>query len=189
MHSPILRSTGPAHRLLPLVRPSYWHTKLARQALTAFPNCRIHGRTTRRHGPCRRSPLPASPVYHSTFRSPKVDFGCGGPRTLNAQKELACELEWKWCVRDNGRVDETLSCWRERRYFDEENSYGPENLPRVEKAKASLKLRLLKLSKVVCWRPPRARECHRERRRKWSPSTIYGMETAAFRREKCRPMR
>ena len=78
---------------------------------------------------------------------PLVDFECGSPCTFNAQNELTCKLEWKWCVREKGRDGETMSCRREHGYFDEETISGPAGMPLVERTKTSLKLRLLKLSK------------------------------------------
>ena len=85
----------------------------------------------------------------------KVDLECGALRTFNAQKELTCKLEWKWCVREKkrkekekgkgkGRKRETQNCcWRERGYFDEEEVSGPMDMPLVERAKMTLKQRLL----------------------------------------------
>ena len=66
---------------------------------------------------------------------------------FNAQKELTCKLEWKWCVRYKGGHGETLSCWHEHGYFDEEETSGPMDVPPVEKAKMTLKQRILKLLK------------------------------------------
>ena len=79
----------------------------------------------------------------------KVDLECGALRTFNAQKELTCKLEWKWCVREKkekgkgGNGDTQNCCWRERGYFDEEEVSGPMDMPLVERAKMTLKQRLL----------------------------------------------
>jgi hypothetical protein len=194
-------STGPVRRLiLPLVRPSSWHTKLAKQALAAFvealpsteyltvqldPMVRANGASP----PSRLTDPPSQDVpfgFASLAQLPnlihvyiiangafvqgndvletilvlqqsscpqlrKVDFECGALRTFNAQKELTCKLEWKWCVREKGgKNGETLNCWRERGYLDEEEISGPMDIPLVEKAKVTLKQRLLILLKK--WR-------------------------------------
>jgi len=79
-----------------------------------------------------------------------VEFECGALRTFNAQKELTCKLQWKWCVREKGGNRETLNCWRERGYLDEEETSGPMDMPVVGSAKVTLKQRLLVLLKK--WR-------------------------------------
>ena len=84
-------------------------------------------------------------LQSSCPRLRKVDFECGGLRTFNAQKELTCKQEWKWCVREKGGDGETLRCWRERGYFDEVEISGPMDVPPVERAKVTLKQKLLKL--------------------------------------------
>src|SRR5258706_5284744 len=63
----------------------------------------------------------------------KVDFQCGALRTFNAQKELTSKLEWKWCVREKGANGETQNCWRERGYFDEEETSGPVDMSLLER--------------------------------------------------------
>jgi hypothetical protein len=50
-------------------------------------------------------------------------------------------------VREKGGDGETLSCWRERGYFDQEETSGPMDVPVVEKVKMTLKQRLLNFSK------------------------------------------
>jgi hypothetical protein len=77
----------------------------------------------------------------------KVDFKYGGFRMFNAQKELTCKLEWKWCVRGKRGDGETVNCWRERGYFDEEETSGPMDVPPVERTKLTLRQRILKLLK------------------------------------------
>ena len=77
----------------------------------------------------------------------RVDFDCGGLRMFNAQKELTCKLEWKWCMRGKDGGDaETRGRWHEHGYADEEETSGPMDVPPVEKAKLTLKQRISKLS-------------------------------------------
>jgi len=47
-------------------------------------------------------------------------------------------------VREKCGNEETLGCWRERGYFDEEETSGPMDVTQVEKANGTLMQRLLK---------------------------------------------
>lgn len=50
-------------------------------------------------------------------------------------------------MREKGPNGETQNCWRERGYFDEEETSGPIDVPLMEKVKVTLKQRLLLLLK------------------------------------------